>query len=48
MVSISFHLLLLILLDQQWMNYPPKLDQMKNTKLIDQIWMEKELIYTNG
>ena len=30
------------------MNYQPKLDPIKNIKLIDQNWIEKELIYTNG
>ena len=32
----------------QWINYQPKLDQIKNTKLIDQNWMEKVLIFING
>ena len=27
-------------MDQQWINYQPKSDQIKNTKLIDQTWME--------
>ena len=48
MESRNFHLSFRILLDQQWMNYPPKSDLIKSTKLIDQNWMEKELIYTNG
>ena len=30
------------------MSYPLKLDQIKNTKLIDQNWMEKVLIFING
>ena len=29
-------------------NYQPKLDQIKNIKLIDQNWMEKVLIFING
>ena len=30
------------------MDHPPKLDLIKNIKLIDQNWMEKVLIFTNG
>ena len=48
MESINFHHLLLIQLDQQWINYQPKSDQMRNTKLIDHNWMEKVLIFSNG
>ena len=48
MVSINLLLLFKILLDQQWINYPPKSDPIKNIKLIDQNWMENELIFING
>ena len=48
MESINLLLSFKILLDQQWMNYQPKLDQIKNIKPIDQNWMKKELIFING
>ena len=48
MVSINLLLLFKILLDQQWMNCPPKSDPIKNIKLIDENWMENELIFING
>ena len=44
----NLHHLLLILLEKRWINYQPKLDLTKNIKLIERIWMEKELIFING
>ena len=33
---------------KRWINYQPKLDLIRSIKLIERIWMEVELIYTNG
>ena len=30
--------------DRQWISFQPKLDQRKDIKLIDPIWMDQELI----